>query len=310
MKLDYKVERSADCIRINTDDWVLSSDNQLKRYRISGRAVTTCITHVDDKNLSEEFFESEEVLEKGTKVLLSSIASEIARSRAYTIDNKRYYDIPVMQVLGYFEGNRGTLESFKLLYNKILIKKMNFNKKGSLYTVSDNSTVGKVIKVGIDKTDSHTHSSPFYLLTGSIVMLQDNVATEVEIEGETYLAVDISSVVGLFESENEMNIENLKVLNKNILMEEYRSSKLFDSSTLLAPNLNYEELDFSDIYNKDIFKVVALDEKLEGLEKGDIVLMDRNLTFYVYFNGNKYFLVNGKNNISGKLIQEGENYGK
>ena len=141
-------------------------------------------------------------------------------------------------------------------------------------------------------------------------MLQDNVATEVEIEGETYLAVDISSVVGLFESENEMNIENLKVLNKNILMEEYRSSKLFDSSTLLAPNLNYEELDFSDIYNKDIFKVVALDEKLEGLEKGDIVLMDRNLTFYVYFNGNKYFLVNGKNNISGKLIQEGENYGK
>ena len=296
MELDYKVDRSEDCVKINTDKWLTLDTNMLSRYRISGRSVTTYLTRIVDKNLTEKWADTDKELLQDSVVLISRVASEVARNRAYQIDGENFYDIPITQVMGYFKDNAIDLLHFVPLSDKVLIKKINLDKQGFVHRVNDNSTVGKVLRTG---------SSVTSVSESDIVLIQDNVATELEVGFEKFLIVPEETIVGIFNSEENLSVDNLRVINKAVLLQEYQSSKVFDSSVLVMPELNYEELDFSDTFNSDLFKVVAVDENLHEISKNDIILLDRNLTFYVFLNGEKYFLINGTKYISGKLQKEG-----
>ena len=296
MELDYKVDRSENCVKINTDKWLTLDTNMLSRYRISGRSVITYLTRIVDKNLTEKWADTDKELPQDSVVLISRVASEVARNRAYQIDGENFYDIPITQVMGYFKDNAIDLLHFVPLSDKVLIKKINLDKQGFVHRVNDNSTVGKVLKTG---------SSVTSVSESDIVLIQDNVATELEVGFEKFLIVPEETIVGIFNSEENLSVDNLRVINKAVLLQEYQSSKVFDSSVLIMPELNYEELDFSDTFNSDLFKVVAVDESLHEISKNDIILLDRNLTFYVFLNGEKYFLINGTKYISGKLQKEG-----
>lgn len=306
MKLTYDIDRSYDCVKINTNNWMSSSKYGLTRSRMSGRTITTCLTEVLDKNISNKESEANSVLVEGSLIILSSVMAEISRDRAYEIDGNKYYDVPIRHIIGYFEDNSIDLAHLQLLYDNILIKKIDTSKVGSLYTVNDNSTVGEVIKVGANRFCIDTDPQPMSVAVGDIVFVQDNVTTEISIDGEEYLLLAESSIVGIFPSKDEINIDKVELINNSVLLEEYIDESLLDSSILLSPNINYEELDMSDIFNRDVFRVVGIDEdlSLHGINKNDIILTDRNLTFYVYFKKKKYFLVRGMFNIYGKINKE------
>lgn len=306
MNLSYDIDRSYDCVKIDTDNWMSNSKYGLLRHRMSGRTVTTCLTKVLDKNIDNKNAEANTVLKEGSLIILSNIMAEISRERAYKIENKSYYDVPIRHIIGYFEDNIVDLEHLKLLYNNILIKKIDLSTTGVLYTVNENSTVGEVIRVGANRFNIETDPQPMSVAVGDIVLVQDNVTTSINIDGEEYLLLAESSVVGIFPSKDDINIDKVDFINNSVLLEEYIDESLMNSSVLLTPNINYEELDLSDIFNRDLFKVVGVDEdlNLHGLEKNDIIFTDRNLTFYVYFKKKRYFLVQGMNNIYGKLAGE------
>ena len=85
-------------------------------------------------------------------------------------------------------------------------------------------------------------------------------------------------------------------------MKPYVSKKVLNSNILETPEINYEDLDYSDMYNRDLFKVCYADEAT-GIHAGDILLLNRDYTNYVYFNNEKYFIIDSKKWISGKIIE-------
>ena len=99
---------------------------------------------------------------------------------------------------------------------------------------------------------------------------------------------------------NEL-INNYWFINESILMKPYYFKKLLNSTILEAPDINYEDLDYSEVYNRDLFKIEYIDSNIKNLQKDDVVLAKRDFTNYVYLNQEKYFLLNGKDYIEAKL---------
>ena len=83
-------------------------------------------------------------------------------------------------------------------------------------------------------------------------------------------------------------------------MESFISSNAFNTD-LLTPSLNFEEEDITDFYNRDLFKVLKVNENLTQVKKDDILLLDRNITNYVYVCLDKYFTVSGLVDVSAKV---------
>ena len=84
-------------------------------------------------------------------------------------------------------------------------------------------------------------------------------------------------------------------------MKSYIATKLLNSNILISPDINYEDLDYSDIYNRDLFQIKFLDKKLNNFKKEDVILVRRDFTNYVYLNEEKYHLINGKDWIEAKI---------
>lgn len=300
--LNFKVDKTKDCIIINTDEWIQNSENSLKRYKMSGRSIITYLTEVVDKNIvSDKFTEADSVLEKGEIVLVSKIASEISRDRAITIDNKKYYNIPIMQVLGYFEGNKVSFDTLNLLYDKVLVEKVSLN-EGIFYT-EDHSMVGKVLKIGTHGFDSEWNRKPLQVKVNDVVLIKDNVSTKVTLDNKEYYVLEEGAIVGIFG--DDLKLDNLRVINNSVLLKEYIDEKLLGSDLLYTPFLNYKDLDETDIYNRNMFQVVRVDKSLKDLEIGDIVLADRSVSNYVSVNEDKYedryFMFTGMFYIDAKI---------
>lgn len=300
--LNFKVDKTKDCIIINTDEWIQNSENSLKRYKMSGRSIITYLTEVVDKNIvSDKFKEVDSVLEKGEIVLISKIASEISRDRAITIDNKKYYNIPIMQVLGYFEDNKVSFDTLNLLYNKVLVEKVSLN-EGIFYT-EDHSMVGRVLKTGTHGFDSEWNIKPLQVKVNDVVLIKDNVSTKVTLDNKEYYVLEEGAIVGIFG--DDLKLDSLRVINNSVLLKEYIDEKLLGSDLLYTPFLNYKDLDETDIYNRNMFQVVKVDKSLENLEIGDIVLADRSVSNYVSVNEDKYedkyFMFTGMFYIDAKI---------
>ena len=217
-------------------------------------------------------------------------------------EDKRYFNVPYTQVLGKFNGNEISYDALDMLYDKILIKPFTPVSEGVVKNMSDNTTVGEVVKVGPYKLRENGSKSPLKVKVGDIVLIKDNVTTDITFDVTTYKAAEEFSVVGIFKDKDNLSLDNMTFINKSILMNTYIPEKLLGSDILLTPVLNYEDLDYSDIYNGNRMKVEYVDSELTDLKKHDIIFIDKNVTNYVYFNNKKYCITNGLDYVEGKLI--------
>jgi co-chaperonin GroES (HSP10) len=298
--IDFKVPRAKDCIIIDTKKWLQNNSQNLTIHRMSGRDIPTFIAQVVEENVEKECLKG--AVNKGDTVLLSRVVSEVAQCRPFEIDSgdKRFYNVPIMQVLGVFEEGRISLNTFTLLFDKILLKKVDSSRVGGLEIPNSNSMIGEVIKVGSCSFDKDWNCQELKVKVGDKVLVRDNATTQVYFENDLYYVTEESMVVGIFNTE-VFELDNLQVINNSILTEPYIPKKVL-SSDLLTPLLNFENEDVTDIYNRDLFKIVAVDKSLTNLKENDIVLIDRSVTTYVYLGINKYYTLIGTDYLEAKII--------
>ena len=298
--IDFNVPRSKDCITIDTKDWKPNNTSGLEIRRLSGRTVPTYVAQVLNVNTQNKKLKG---LMKDDLVLISRIASDVAEFRTFAIerDDTRYYNVPIMQVLGYFKYGVPDFNGLTMLFDKILIKKIGNPLEGSLVVKDDNTLIGEVVKVGTWRFDKDWNIQELQIKVGDKVLIRDNVSTEVILDGKPYYATEEAMVVGIL-PEGTKSLDEIKLINKSIICEPYLPNKVLDSELLLTPVLDYEDEDLTDIYNRNLFKVLASDSCLTNIAKNDILLIDRNMTNYVYFNGTKYFIAQGLEYVEGKVV--------
>ena len=299
--IDFSVPRSKDCITIDTKNWKPNNTSGIEVRKISGKTVPTYVAQVLNVNIENQSLRG---LAKNDLVLISRVASEIAEFRTFAVENEdnRYYNIPIMQVLGYFKYGAPHFDQLVMLFDKILIKKIENPLNNSLI-VQDNTLIGEVVKVGTYGFNKDWNIHELKVKVGDKVLIRDNVSTEIVLDGNTYYATEERMVVGVMRA-NAKSLEDLDLINESIICESYIPVKALDSKLLITPTLNYEDEDLTDIYNRNLFKVIASDKNLTSIRKSDILLIDRNMTNYVYFNGNKYFITEGLEYIEGKVISK------
>lgn len=288
MKYDYNTNRTKGKVQINTQNWLTPDDTLIKLYKMNGK---TPISYMTEATFIGNGVEG---IQKGDYLLLSKVSCEVATSLTayYTVDNKKYFDIPEEQILGVFKENKITFRNLELRDKNILFKKIYREQSSVIHLEDRDATIGGIIKVG--------KSSQFQI--GDTVIVENNTTTPVIIDGEECYAVEEKFVVGLI-PEEDFSIENMNIKNNYVLMKPYISKNVLNSKILETAGINYNNLDYSDINNRDLFKVLYADKSLKDIKKGDLLLLNRNYTNYVYYDGEKYFSINDKKWISGKIIE-------
>ena len=298
--IDFKVPRSKDKVLIDTKKWIQNSSG-LSIHRMSGRDLPTYIATVLSENIENERLKG--TIKEGDTVLLTRVVSDISMSSSFSVglEGSNYYNVPIMQVLGVFEGNEVSFSTLHMIFDKVLIKKIETS--GSLILPDDQTMIGEIVKTGTCKFSKDWDVLPLPVKVGDKVLLRDNICTEVFLNGEYYYAAEVSMIVGIFQDE-EFTLEKADIISESIVMREYIPERAL-SSSLLTPLMNFEDADLTDIYNRDLFKVVAVDKNLTKIKKDDILLLDRNVANYVYYRENKYFILNGTDYVEAK-IEEGK----
>lgn len=303
LDFDFKLDKNENCVLINPDAWVTNDSNLIQKYKMSGRNVITYITRALDVYAKEDCLIG--AINPGDLIFMTRVASEISQYQGFLGPNKdqKYYTIPIMQVIGVFKDGNISLNSLTLLFDKILYKKIELETKGIVKDVTDNTTLGEVIKTGTCFLSNKWEKRPLKVKTGDLILVRDNISTEIVIDGDTYYAVDEGGIAGIFRDSSDISLDNLEFMNEIVLMVPYIPEKMSRNSMLWTPVMNYEDADYSEIYCRNQFRIVYLDQNLTNLKKDDIVIIDRNVTTYVYFNRQKYFVTNGTNYMEGRRIQ-------
>ena len=277
---DYEVPKSEDCILIDINNWLSPKDTLISIQKLNGRTSTTFVTEALKTNIKNSSWQN--TVNEGDVILLSRVASEIAPYRSFLLENeKQYFNAPISQVMGIFENKEVSLETLKMINDKLLIKKIEDTQDSAIALMNSNVMIGEVIKVGDTQK----------VKEGDIVLVRDNVSTEIILNNDKFHALEERMVVGIFH--DSFALENMEFLNESVLMKPYTSKKLLNSNLLITPDIDLTELDYSDIYNRDLCKIYFLDKNLSKLSKGNVVLVNRDYTNYVYFNQEKYFIITG-----------------
>lgn len=300
--IDFKVKRAEDCVLIDTKGWITDGTG-ISKHRMSGRIIPTFINKALDVYPVTRGLKS--IVNNGDTILISRIASDISQYRKFGVreGDERYYHCPIMQVLGIFENEEISLSSLKMCTDKVLIEKIDMTSKGIILPET-NTMIGKVVKVGTHKFDKDWNILPLCSKVGDTVLVRDNVSTEIYLKEGKYYATEDSMIVGIFENE-KFDLNHLNVCNDYVIMNPYIPE--FLNSMLVTPTLDFENEDISEIYNRDLFKVLKVDKKVDRVLENDILLIDRNLTNYVYLGLEKYYVLNGIDNISSKIIKGEKN---
>lgn len=260
---------------------------------MSGRDIPTFITEVKAEYADKSIFK--DIIKEKDIILLSRVASETAQYRTFAVeqDDKRYCSIPIMQILGIFKDNVISYDSLEMITNKILVKKVeSIYQNNSILYANDNTMIGKVVKVGTTAYKKDWTLTPLTVKVGDIVLLRDNVSTEIMLNGDIYYAIEESMIVGIFkEGTEKFSLEDLSLINEYVLMESFIPKNVLNS-TLETPNLNFEDEDVTDIYNRNVFEIIKADENSKEFKPKDIVMLDRNFTNYTYFQSEKFFIIN------------------
>ena len=283
MIIDYKVARTKDCALMDVQNWIPTSN--IISQNIKGRVSASYVTEVLEENFDKDYG-----VYKGDYVLITRVASEIAPMRSYSLhDNRKYFNLPISQIIGRFRGKKVSWSTLELIKGKVLIEKVEKN-DSCLVLPEKSDMLGKVVKVNTDINNLHI---------GSLALLKDNIVTPIRLDGKKYYAADDMNIVGVLNCGT--SIEDIEFINESVLMVPYYGKHIFGSSILITPDIDFEDLDYSDINNRDLFQIKFLDRTMEGLSKEDIVLARRDYTNYVYLNNTKYFLLNGRKWIEAKI---------
>lgn len=286
MKYDFNTNRMKGKVQVNIDKWLSPTDNPIKIHRISGKLSPTGITQACFVGEGAEDIKTDDI------ILISKVAYEVATTpfANYKIERVRYFDLPAEQILGIF-SNTITLETLKMRGKNVLFKRIEKKKDSPLLIEEKNTMLGEILKVGKNSS----------LKAGDIIAVGDNVSTPIELGGAPYFAVEEKFVVGRVKE--NLSMENMEILNEYILMKPYIPDKALNSTILETSGIDYNYLDYSDINNRNLFKVAYADKSLGNIKKNDIILLDRNYTNYMYYENEKYFVINDKKWISGKIIE-------
>lgn len=302
MKLDFKIEKNENTVLIDIDKWTQNDSNKIQKYKMSGRNVSTYITTAIDVYEVNEPLKG--FINPGDTILLTRIVSDVAQYRGFLgpDGHTKYFSAPIMQVIGTFKDHKISIDNLSVLFDKIIYKKIKPESTSVLSDIEGVNNLGQVIRVGECSFTENWEARPLKVKEGDIILVKDNISTEIMINGETYYSVEEGGVVGVFNDPNCLSLDNMRFMNNVVLMTVYVPPKMSKSSLLWTPNINYEDLDYSEIYCRNQFKINYLDENLTKIKKDDIVIIDRNVTTYVYFKNKKYFVTNGIDYIEGRRI--------
>lgn len=286
MKYDFNTKKLESRIQINVDCWLSPAGSKISIYKMSGKQSTTCITTA--KTVGKKI----EEIKTGDILLLSKVSCEVATTRGafYTVNGSRYFDVPLEQIMGTFV-NDITFDSLVMLGKNILFEKLEKRLSATLLTTESSTTIGRVLKAGPKAN----------VKCGDIILVRDNVSTPISLSGSTYYATESKFVVGIIEDTEYL--ENVGIINGYVLMEPYISHNVLNSTLLETAEIDYNSLDYSDVNNRDLFKVVYADKTLNNVKIDDIILVNRDYTNYVYYNNKKYFVIDNKKWIAGKIIE-------
>lgn len=290
LKYDYNVQRTKNRVQINVREWVQPTDT-LEIHKMSGKAFLTYINKA--LKVHNETF-SDVKINEGDTILINKVASEIAVSPTipYLLKDREYFDVPISQILGVFRGDV-SLNNLELTGGKVLYKKVDRTMSSQLLIPDKSTTMGFVKKLPSNYKGR--------LQEGTLILVKDNVSTDLY-WAQGYSITEEKDIIAIAEIQPAGDtVLKLNVINNYTLMKPYISTNVLNSNLLISPDINYEDLDYSDMYNRNLFKVCMTDENT-GLTEGDILVLNRDYTTYVYFNNEKYFAIeNGKEWISARI---------
>ena len=287
MKCDFNVERLKGKIQIDINEWYYPAESLLTVHKISGKSYATSITN------AKAVGNGVEGIHEGDYIFLSKVACDVATTPtvSYKVEDKEYFNVPAEQIIGTFKDNIIDEAHFEIKNKNILFKKILKTQDSPLYIEEKDTMLGEVIETCVNSV----------LKIGDIVAIRDNVSTIVKFGETEYYAVEEKFVVGKFKE--SLKIEDMEVLNEYVLMKPYVSKNVLNSTVLETPFQNFEDLDYSDINNRNLFKVIYVDKSMESINKGDIILVNRDFTNYMYYGNEKYFVMNDKKYVLGKITE-------
>lgn len=278
---------------INSEDW--RSPEPLVLTNLKGKIIPTNITTAIGINPAPAYRPLP--FKVGDLIALSGLATRITSYLPFKLpdDPTIYSSTHLSQVIGYFVDNKVDYDNFIPIYDKVMFKPIEVKQSDFLYLSDDNLSVGVVVKTGDGGFNDDWDRVPMNFQLGDIVLVRDNVSTRVTLGQEDYYVVDDKFIMGKFESEDKLNIEDLKLCEGVHLFEEYEDDTI-EGSTLYKVPMGDED-DISQTYQNMLFKLVKSDEVPEG-----IYYINRIDTEYVKFKNKTYFVAK-KDRIMAKRAE-------
>ena len=278
---------------INSEDW--HSPEPLVLTNLKGKIIPTNITTAVGINPAPAYRPIP--FKVGDLIALSGLATRITSYLPFKLpdDPTIYSSTHLSQVIGYFVDNKVDYDNFIPIYDKVMFKPIEVKQSDFLYLSDDNLSVGVVVKTGDGGFNDDWDRVPMNFKLGDVVLVRDNVSTRVTLGQEDYYVVDDKFIMGKFESEDKLNIEDLKLCEGVHLFEEYEDDTI-EGSTLYKVPMGDED-DISQTYQNMLFKLVKSDEVPEG-----IYYINRIDTEYVKFKNKTYFVAK-KDRIMAKRAE-------
>ena len=278
---------------INSEDW--HNPESLVLTTLKGKIIPTNITTAVGINPAPAYRPLP--FKVGDLIALSGLATRITSYLPFKLpdDPTIYSSTHLSQVIGYFIDNKVDYDNFIPIYDKVMFKPIEVKQSDFLYLSDDNLSVGVVVKTGDGGFNDDWDRVPMNFKLGDVVLVRDNVSTRVTLGQEDYYVVDDKFIMGKFESEDKLNIEDLKLCEGVHLFEEYEDDTI-EGSTLYKVPMGDED-DISQTYQNMLFKLVKSDEIPEG-----IYYINRIDTEYVKFKNKTYFVAK-KDRIMAKRAE-------
>ena len=74
------------------------------------------------------------------------------------------------------------------------------------------------------------------------------------------------------------------------------------NGSLYNPLVDLEVEDISEVYNRDIFRVINTGKNIKSVKQGDIININRDVLSSVKYKFKKYYMINGDEYIRGKYV--------
>jgi len=293
-KYDVEGSRSENCVLINTESWYVNDSNMIVEFNSRGGVSNTFINEVLAENLKPEH---KGEIGAGDVILITAVAAKLYGARPFSIpidlDSTKYTDIPYQHIIGKFD-KKISFSSLHLLGDFLLLERLNnvdTRKDGFCVTTDHTNSVYKVAK----KADSVGK-------VADVVLVKDNVATPIMLEGIQYYAVSFKDVVaGFGVNAGEYTVSTIDtVYNHYLIAEDCQTQFANEGSTIYKAGYDLEEQEWlSESYNENRFRVVL--SMLDGIDANDVIYAIREAFEYCTFGGTKYFVIDNKRFILAKI---------